>query len=276
MASRQLRALGVTRAVVRSQVRARRWRRVHPEVYATFTGPLPDLVCVPHGGRNRPSPARVQVRQSRHLGDKRQAASSPPVTTIEQTVLDLVDDARAERQVIDVVLRVCQARRTTAGRLAAAAGARPRLRWRQLVSELLCDVADGVTTPLERRYATDVERAHGLPRGSRNRVDGHRGRRRFRDVRYRRWRLVVELDGRAAHPEDEREYDDLRDNEVATRDERTLRFGWRSVTTRPCVVAGQVADVLRLAGWPGAPVRCGPGCALDVDPATAEGDAVAS
>lgn len=98
------------------------------------------------------------------------------------------------------------------------------------MSGLLLEVGEGVTTPLERHYVRDVERAHALPRGSRNQLDVGGGRRRYRDVRYQRWRLVVELDGRAAHPEDEREFDDLRDNEVATRGERTLRYGWRSVT----------------------------------------------
>ncbi|MBA3252557.1 MAG: hypothetical protein H0T66_20150 [Geodermatophilaceae bacterium] len=157
-----------------------------------------------------------------------------------------MDEARTERQVIDVVVRACQQRRTTPGRLSAAAGARSRLRWRSLLGGLLLDVGDGVTTPLERRYATDryatdVERAQGLPRGYRNKLEVRGGRRRYRDVRYRRWHLVVELDGRAAHPEDERELDDLRDNEVRTRGEQTLRYGWRSVTIHSCLTASQVA-----------------------------------
>ena len=48
------------------------------------------------------------------------------------------------------------------------------------------DVVDGVQSTLERRYRRDVERPHGLPRGFRNRSEGDRGRRRYRDVRYRR------------------------------------------------------------------------------------------
>ncbi len=79
-------------------------------------------------------------------------------------------------------------------------------------------------------------------------------------MRYRRWRLVVELDGRAADPEDERELDDLRDNEVCLQGERTLRYGWRSVIGARCLVAGQVGAGLRAGGWPGRPVACGVGC----------------
>jgi len=128
---------------------------------------------------------------------------------------------------------------------------RGRLRWRSLLGGLLLDVGDGVTTPLERRYATDryatdrfatdVERAQGLPRGYRNKLEVRGGRRRYRDVRNRRWRLIVELDGRAAHIDDERELDDPRDNEVRTRGEQTLRYGWRSVTIHSCLTASQVA-----------------------------------
>ncbi len=101
-------------------------------------------------------------------------------------------------------------------------------------------------------YARGVEKAHGLPGGVRNLPEGRAGRRRYRDVRYRRWRLVVELDGRAAHPEEDREHDDLRDNElVAQEGTRTLRYGWRSVVTRPCATAAQVAAVLGAGGWTG-------------------------
>lgn len=294
---RQLRALGISRTVVRSHVRGRRWRRVHPGVYATFTGPLPDraliwaallyagsdavashgtaewlcglrtdlpsplTVCVPHGRRHHAGSPGVRVRQARHLTRRRHPSKTPPQTTLEDTVLDLVDTARTERAVIDVVLRACQQRLTSARRMSACARSRSRLRWRSLVVDLLCDAREGVTTPLERCYVRDVERAHGLPQGLRNRAEGRRGRRRYRDVRYRRWRLVVELDGRAAHPEDEREFDDIRDNEVAERLERTLRYGWRSVVTSPCLVARQVGAVLGRNGWPGMLTECGPRCA---------------
>jgi very-short-patch-repair endonuclease len=150
---------------------------------------------------------------------------------------------------------------TTAQRLRTAAAGRKRLRWRALVRELLADVVDGVQSTLERRYRNDVERPHGLPRGQRNQADGTRGRRRYRDVRYARWKVVIELDGRAAHPEEWRERDDLRDNELADREgARTLRYGWTSVAARPCATAAQVGRVLVAGGWTGAVTACGPGC----------------
>lgn len=307
---KQLCGLSISRATARTQVRAGRWRRVHLGVYATFTGPLPDLarvwaallyagehavashqtaewlcglradlprrltVSVPHGLRP-PSRPEVLVRQCRPLPARLHPVRAPPQTTVEDTVLDLVDDARSERHVIDVVLRACQQRRTTPRRLRAAASRRTRLRWRALVQDLLGEAGEGVTTPLERCYMRDVERAHDLPRGMRNRSEGPRGRRRYRDVRYRRWQLIVELDGRAAHPEEEREHDDIRDNGGVERRERTLRYGWRSVTGASCQVARQVCGLLEQGGWSGQPTRCGPDCTIHVDSVSSETDLVA-
>lgn len=303
LARRQLRRLGVSRRVVRTELRARRWQRPYPGTFVVFTGPLPPLarvwtallyagqdavathetaawldglrddlpatvdVCVPHGRRHRASRTGVRVRQSRHLATRRHPTRTPPRTRVEDTVLDLTDGQRGADAVIDIVLRACQRRLTTAARLRATGRQRKRLRWRALVADLLTEVVDGVQSALERRYRRDVERAHGLPRGTRNRVEGQRGRRRYRDVRYHRFRVIVELDGRAAHPEEWRERDDLRDNEVTELEgARTLRYGWQSVAARPCRTAAQVGRVLRARGWTGWPRPCGPDCVAALDP----------
>jgi hypothetical protein len=300
VARRQLTEIGIARPFVRAHLRGGGWRRVHPGVYATFTGRLPDLarvwaavlyagpaaaashqsaawcnglrpdlpqrldVCVAHGHRHRKSRAAVRVRQSRHLAARVHPARTPPQINLEDTVLDLTDAVRSQLPVIDLVLRACQQRKTTVARLSLTMRSRKRLRWRALLQELLCEVRDGVQSPLERRYVRDVERAHDLPRGQCNRADDSGGQRRYRDVRYRRWKLIVELDGRGAHPAEERELDDLRDNEVAERGERTLRYGWRSVADTPCDTAAQVARLLTQNGWTGAPRPCGPTCTVAV------------
>lgn len=188
--------------------------RVQPGVYATFTGPLPDLarvwagvlyagrhavagcetaqwlhglrpdlpesvtVLVPHGSRHHPSrpcgagaSVAVPVRPA-------SSVRLPPQTTLEDTVVELVDEARTERAVIDMVLRACQQRRTSPSRLAAAAATRTRLRWRRLLLDLVADAEEGVASPLERSYVRGVERAHSLPTGLRNHRDGAPGWRR--------------------------------------------------------------------------------------------------
>lgn len=298
VARRQLRKLGVSREMVRSHLRGRRWQRVHPGTYVVFTGPLPPLtriwaailyagesavashrtagwllrlvddlplrldVCVPHGHRHRGSRPGVRVRQSRRLADRKHPAQLPPRTRLEDTVLDLTDDSPSADDVITVALRACQRRLTTASRLRDVARRRSRMRWRSLLGDVLADVVDGIQSALERKYRANVERPHGLPIGTRNRQEGARGRRRYRDIRYKRWRVVVELDGHAAHPEEWQELDDLRDNEVLEADgTRTLRYGWRSVTVSPCLAARQVGRLLTRNGWRGEIRRCGPGCA---------------
>lgn len=194
LARRQLRELGATRAFVLSHLRARRWRRVLPGVYAVFTGPLPfDTrvwaallyagpaavgshstaawllglggeapevidVSVPHGKRCARSRPGVRVRQSRRLAQKRHPSRRPPQTRLEDTVLDLMDEARSADQVIDLVLRACQHRLTTPARLAAHARRRKRLRWRRLLADVLSEVRQGVRSTIERRYLRDVER----------------------------------------------------------------------------------------------------------------------
>lgn len=220
-------------------------------------------VSVPHGGRCSPAQPGIRIHQSRQLAAKRHPSRLPPQTRLEDTVLDLIDQSDTAVAVIDLLLKACQRRLTTPTRLTDLARARTRLRWRRLVSDVLADVRDGVQSALERHYFRDVEVAHGLPRGQRNARDGGKGRARYRDVRYRLWKLIVELDGRAAHPTDERERDDLRDNAVLEgEDVRTLRYGWRSVVGQPCRTAAQIASVLRRGGWVGEVRRCGPQCTV--------------
>lgn len=293
VARRQLRVLGVPRRYVRHRLRRKQWQRLQPGSFATFTGPPPaeariwaailyagrhavashgtaawlhglrdtcpdDVdVAVRHGRRHRPSRRGVRVRQTRHLEDRRHPAATPPRTRLEDTVLDLCDEYRTEGPVVDLVITVCQRRLTTAARLRDAARKRKRMRWRALTRDLLCEVEDGVQSVLERRYRRDVEIAHGLPRGERNAADVVRGRRRYRDVRYRRYRAVVELDGRATHPDELSELDAWRDNELVTEEDvTTLRYGWRSVAGRPCVTATQVGALLTRNGWTGRLRRC--------------------
>jgi hypothetical protein len=46
VARRQLIGAGLTSAVARREVVARRWRRLHNGIYVTFTGPVPDQAQV--------------------------------------------------------------------------------------------------------------------------------------------------------------------------------------------------------------------------------------
>ena len=294
----QLLDLGMSSGAVASRLRSGRWSRLLPGVYLTWTGPRSDLasvwaavlyageasaaggltalwlwgvvpappdvvtVCVPSTRRVTGQPGlRVLVR--RGWAAAVHPAALPPRLRVEEALLDVVAAADDETRVVDLVLRAVNGRHTTPARVLAALARRRRTRWRRLVEELLTEVDDGVRSPLELRWARDVERRHGLPRGERNAADvDATGRRRYRDVRFRRWGLVVELDGREAHPDGARFRDRVRDNAVVERGEVPLRYGWSEVASDPCGVAAQVVRVLQANGWTGAPRPCRPGCPI--------------
>lgn len=291
-------ACGLTDGMLETEQRARRWQRPFAGVYVTFSGPLPErtrvwaaLLAAGRGavashstaawldGLRDEAPAQVwvtvpwsrrpntlsgvRVRRSRHVLAREHPGHTVPRTRVDDTVLDLVHDASHTDEVVDIVTRACQRRRTTADRLRDTAAARPRLRWRLLLSDLLEDVSDGAMSALERRWRRDVERAHRLPRAERNRLQRPSGGRSvYHDVRYPRWRTVVELDGRAAHPFTEAFRDRARDNRVVLAGQDPLRYGWREVVTDACGCAVEVAALLQRNGWPGPTRCCGPCCLI--------------
>ena len=176
-------------------------------------------------------------------------------------MLDLVHTAATFDEVCGWVTRAFARDLTDTARLGAAIAQRPRLRWRVDLHELIMAASSGDHSVLEYRYDRDVERAHGLPESARQvpfeSPDGRRGR---RDRLYRDYGVVVELDGRLAHPAETQRRDKARDNAAAADRQQTLRYGWTEVTRHPCETAAQVARVLRVHGWNGQPRPCSPGC----------------
>ncbi|NED96591.1 hypothetical protein G1H11_14870 [Phytoactinopolyspora alkaliphila] len=293
---RQLADCGVTDRQIFRCLRSGRWRRVHVGVYATFTGPLTfsarvwaallragrgavashqtaaylDGVCdepgtiihvtVPAGRHVRGRIEDVRVHYAHRLGRTRHPARSPPRTRVEETVLDLVDVAARPRDVESWVTRACQRRLSNPERLAEALGLRKKIRWRPLLESMLSDVAEGAESPLELRHLRHVERAHGLPRGHRQRrVAGNRVI--WIDVDYDEYALRVELDGRVGHVEEGRFRDRRRDNAATVGGHATLRYGHAELFADPCGVAAEQARVLAARGWAGTLGRCGPDCA---------------
>lgn len=142
---------------------------------------------------------------------------------------------------------------TTPDRLRRRTEERHRLRHRRLVLGLLADVAQGAVSPLEIRFLRDVERAHGLPDGRRNRRNGSPY---LTDVDDDPYALLVELDGQLGHLGKGRFRDMRRDNVHVVLGRPTLRHGHPDVLEQPCAVARKVADLLVRCGWGGVPTRC--------------------
>lgn len=218
-------------------------------------------LTVPSGAHIARIPG-VVLHYSGRLAQARHPVLEPARTRIEETVLDLGQAARGVDGALGWIFLACGSRKTKAERIAAAMALRPRLRWRADLAMALDAARDGALSLLEFRYLNRVERPHGLLAGTRqHRVQ--RGRRRqYQDVLYEACRVVVELDGRAAHPEEFRLRDVRRDNANVAAGQVTLRYTWADVTQWPCAVAAEVSAALMRRGWSGAPRRCGPDCAL--------------
>jgi hypothetical protein len=292
--SAQLIQAGITKDMIKSKVRCGRWQRSYRGVYATFSGELgrpaalwagvlsagtgamlshrtaaelgrlsdspSDLihVTVPSGRRVTKMPGIV-VHYSARVSQALHPALLPPQTRIEETILDLAGTAKTIDNAMAWVVAGLGRRLTTQARLRASMDERARLRWRRELGELLTEDAAGLHSILERRYHRDVERPHGLPAGSRQAHVRRDDRSEYRDRLYDAYLVAVELDGEVAHPSDARWKDIHRDNAAATDGIITLRYGWFDVTTRPCLVAAEVASVLSRRGFTGAR-PCSPNC----------------
>ena len=292
--SAQLRAWGVSRAVVSRRITRGDWQQLVRGVVAVHSGTISwrqhargallyagdgaalshASAAFVHGIVPAPGPtivlsipARRAVAAQPGLDIRRRrtmpyAGGRLRATGIDATVLDLVHELEGED---DVVGLVCDAVRAgvLSGRLLLHAGHRRFLRHRNLVEALLGDEGAGVESPLEHRYVRDVERRHRLP------VAQAQVRERTGGLRIRADRVHVglgvriELDGQLAHPSGRTAIDTWRDNAVLIeRSEITLRYRWQHVVAEPCATAAQVAAALSSRGWSGRATRCSPSCAV--------------
>lgn len=179
-------------------------------------------------------------------------------------MLDLADSSDDVWSAIGWVTKSVGRRLTTLELLSEALARRPKMRWRKDLTCVLNPDLAGIHSVLEYRYYRDVERPHALPTASRQARAARDGSVVYRDACYEKYAVVVELDGRIAHPGDTRWQDIHRDNAAAALGIMTLRYGYREVTTRPCEIAQEVGDALRSRGWDKRPRRCSATCTLNL------------
>jgi very-short-patch-repair endonuclease len=300
----QVLGAGLSDRQISQRLKSGRWQRVHEGVYATFSGPLTRearlwaavrragagavlshetaaevqgliapkapgaLIHITVPGDRRP----VQHRQIRGVVIHRSDQGQPqlpitwklPRTRIEDTVLDLVAAAATFEDAYSWISRAVSREFATVGMLRTAVAARSRIRWRSKLTVALGDSDEGLHFGLERRYARDIERAHGLPRAQRQARHEIDGRVHYRDNWYAEYRVCVELDGPSFHRDEQVWKDKRRDNlNLATGGVQTFRFGPVEVTELACESAAMVAVTLRRNGWQGSPHPCRrPGCTV--------------
>jgi predicted transcriptional regulator of viral defense system len=290
----QLLACGISPQMIVRRVEGGRWQQLYRGVYAVFTGPpgrdtwlwaavlragrgavlshqtaaelhglidsRPETIYVTVPSDRRITTPGIVVRMSARVEEARQPGPEPPRTTVEETVLDLAQLARTLDGACGWITRACGKRLTTEQKLRTALAMRKKMRWRTELDDVLTAAGDGIHSALEYRYLRDVERAHGLPRSRHQVRVVIDGRVVYRDAYYDKYKLAVELDGRNAHPDDDRWRDNHRDILAGTQGVQTCRYTWRDVYVHPCETAALQAQVLRQRGWQGTPTPCSAGC----------------
>lgn len=207
-------------------------------------------VWVPDDRRPRPR-SEARFRRDK-IGRVGRALGSPRRIRIEDAIIDVGQQLPLER-LVALLSDSVRIRATTVARVQTALDQRRRVRHRVDFGDILNDLT-GIESNLEYVYREAVERAHGLPAGTRQ-VSMSAGTRT--DVVYDDQALLVELDGRLGHEDAASTFRDLRrDNAHALGDLITLRYGSADVRAHPCEVARQVWLALRRHGWVAPLLRC--------------------
>lgn len=295
----QLHELRATPADLRRFVRRRLLFRLSPGVFADRPGPPPPLArawwaCLTYGhaavadesalqlardpkGSHLTLPVHVAVAAGRtvcslpgievHRVSRFEAVVAwqvaPPRMQSAHAALRSASRVSGLDAVVACLADAVNHRLTTAPQMVAALRELPNLPQRRLIREVLEDLVAGVCSVLERSYLHEVEQAHLLPHGQRQAPRRTPVGAEFRDVAYRAYGLVVELDGRAFHSGKEAwDRDHERDLEELVAGRDTVRLGWRQVTVTPCGTAVKIGRLLTQRGWSGRPQACGPDCPI--------------
>lgn len=297
---------GESDATIRRRTRRREWVTLHPGVYLNHTGeptwqqraqaavlyaepaalagasavraadgpgkrdhddsaPIHVVISSERDVREQPG---IRIERRASFAEIVQVNLTPPRVRIEHAALDVASRAATDLAAIATLSDVVRSRRTTPDRLLQAAQKYQRLPRRRLILGVLADAASGAASVLELEYLRRVERAHGLPRATRQvRAEtAGPGRTRivYRDGVLARFGVFLELDGRIGHSSStERDADFERDLDAAVTDRSTIRLGWGQSYVRPCVTAAKLATLFRALGWEGEFKRC-PRCPEDL------------
>lgn len=280
---RQAYAIGVTRAQVRADVRALRWRRVGRQCLAVHTGELGQegqlwsavldagpracldgasslvaaglknfstdsiRVSLPRGAKVVRS-AQVDVRQTRRLRPDDLVGTGVPRTRNEVAAIRAALWARSDREAELVLTMAVQQKLTTPVDLAGALLLVRRDRRRMLVNETVLEISGGAQSLGE----IDVARAcrdRGLPEPSRQSLRKGPFGRYFLDIVWERFGVVVEVDGIHHAWAENVVGDALRQNTLAIQGALVLKLPLLGLRHRPDDFYAQVDAALQSRGW---------------------------
>ena len=282
---KQLYALGVTRAEVRANVTARRWRRVGSQSLAVHRGPLPldaqqwaavfeagpramldgasalvagglehfrveqIRVSVPRGARVRRLRG-VDVRQTRRWAADDVTTSGIPRTRPDVAAVRAALWARTDKQAALLLTMAVQQRLVTAEAIGVEMLRVRRDRRRPFIHTVILDLLGGVRSLGELEFARECRR-RGLPEPSRQVVRRGKDGRYYLDVIWERWGVVVEIDGIQHSWADQVVGDALRHNAVTLANATVLRLPLLGLRVDPDSFFDQIEQALVAAGWTG-------------------------
>ncbi|KAA1424349.1 hypothetical protein F0U47_18515 [Nocardioides antri] len=287
---RQIEGMGGRHSDIRRMIRRRELTSVHPGVYVNHTGRLtrgqrewaavlaawpaaltddsalprptsPAIHIAVHPGRTLEVPPFVVPHRTAHLDDLVDWRAGPPTVQLEHALVNVMSQ-HLRRQDVEgayaALTSTAFTRRTTPDRVISTLGSRARVAGRALITEMAQDLRDGACSVLERGYLHRVERPHGLPRADRQVRSTATGSATYQDVRYSRYGLIIELDGRGYHDNPKAWDDDARRDlaGLASSEVLTARVTYGLVFREQCRTAVWIATILGRRGWGGELRRC--------------------
>lgn len=274
LSAAQLDAQGISRAVIRGNIDAGRWRRLSRRVVALHCGPLsPEAVAwfavldggercvvaglsalhqcglegfpvsrvrvaVPVDGRPGRHDLYIRRRCRRLTPDAVHPARLPPVLRADVALADALEHMTAPARSCALLAAVVQQKLMRADAVCRLIAAEPTLPRRSLYLAVAGDIAGGSQSLLEIDFASLARRA-GLPPPRRQAVRVDRsGRRRYLDADF--GGFAVEVDG-AVHLKAATWWDDMaRQNAVVLGGTPVLRFASVAVRLHPEQVVAQL------------------------------------
>jgi very-short-patch-repair endonuclease len=209
-------------------------------------------VCAPKSSHPRSTGPGVRLHETRRWRDEDIIGSGIPRARPDVAAVQAALWARTDREAALHLVTSIQQRLTGADAVRDVLATVQRDKRRSFLRTVIQDVTDGVRSLNELDFAAMCRR-RGLPEPDRQVVVRHNGGRAYLDVRWRRWRVVVEIDG-IGHLRPDRWMDDsLRHNEIALSGDVVLRVPSLGLRLDPERHLELVERALRRAGWAPAP-----------------------
>ena len=280
----QLYDLGYSRAEVRNQVRARRWRRLGRHCLVLHCGPLPDggrywaavleggpravidgasalllaglehydvdriRVSVPRGARIRHRGTGVDIRQTRRWVADDTVVGGVPRTPPAVAAVRAALWAKSDRQAELVMTMAVQQGLVRAEELAVEMLRIRRDRRRLLLNQLVIELLGGIRSLGELDVVRGC-RERGIPEPDKQVCRRTSSGTYFLDFRWSAWRVVVEVDGIQHSWVSNVVSDALRQNRLAIDGDKILRLPVLGLRTQPDAFFAQIREALERAGW---------------------------